>query len=68
MEVDGPPFETASEAAIAIYGKKTGGWWVSLADPTSGRTLRVVRREYIEAKAIDSDEDDQDDDGDDDEL
>jgi hypothetical protein len=24
VEVDGQPFETASEAAIAIYGKKTG--------------------------------------------
>jgi hypothetical protein len=33
-----------------------------------GRTLRAVRREYIEAMAVDSDEDDQDDDGDDDEL
>jgi hypothetical protein len=51
VEVDGQPFETAREAAIAIYGKKTGGWWFFLADPTSGRTLRAVRREYIEAMA-----------------
>jgi hypothetical protein len=39
VEVDGQPFETAREAAIAFYGKKTGGWWFFLADPTSGRTL-----------------------------
>jgi hypothetical protein len=46
----------------------TGGWWFFLADPTSGRTAGAVRREYIEAMVVDSDEDDQDDDGDDDEL
>ncbi|MCK1321638.1 hypothetical protein ABIB75_003796 [Bradyrhizobium sp. GM2.2] len=68
VEVDGQPFETAREAAIAIYGKKTGGWWFFLADPTSGRTLRDVRRDYIEAMAVDSDDDDQDDDGDVDEA
>ncbi|WP_256467782.1 MULTISPECIES: hypothetical protein [unclassified Bradyrhizobium] len=36
-------------------------------DPTSGCTLRDACRDYIEAMAVDSDEDDQDDDGDDDE-
>jgi hypothetical protein len=33
-----------------------------LTDPTSGRTLQAIRREYIEAMAVDSEEDDQDDD------
>jgi hypothetical protein len=68
VEVDGEAFESEREAATAIYGKKTGGWWFFLTDPTSGRTLRAVRREYIEAMAVDSEEDDQDDDGDDDEM
>ncbi|WP_143273787.1 hypothetical protein [Bradyrhizobium canariense] len=30
--------------------------WFFLADPTSGRTLWDVRRDYIEAMAVDSDE------------
>lgn len=68
VEVDSQPFATAREAANAIYGKRTGGWWFFMTDPTSGRTLRDVRREYIESMAVDSDEDDQDDDGDDDEV
>ncbi len=37
-------------------------------DPTSCRTLRDACRDYIEAMAVDLDEDDQDDDGDDDET
>ncbi|MBW5440725.1 hypothetical protein FXB41_40035 [Bradyrhizobium canariense] len=53
---------------FSIYGKKTGGWWVFPDDPTSGRTLRDACCDYIEAMAIDSDEDDQDDVGDDDET
>lgn len=68
VEVDGEAFASEREAATAIYGKKTGGWWFFLTDPTSGRTLRAIRREYIEAMAVDSEEDDQDDDGDDDET
>jgi hypothetical protein len=67
VEVDGEAFGNAREAATAICGKKTGGWWFFLTDPASGRTLRAVRRDYIEAMAVDSDDDDQGDD-DDDEL
>lgn len=65
VEVDGAAFANARDAATAIAGKRTGGWWFFLIDPTSGRTLRTVRREYIEAMAVDSDDDEQDDDGDD---
>ena len=68
VEVDGEAFGNAREAATAIYGKKTGGWWFFLTDPASGRTLRAVRRDYIEAMAVDSDDDDQSDDDDDDET
>ncbi|MDI2075362.1 DUF262 domain-containing protein [Bradyrhizobium sp. Mp27] len=68
VEVDGEAFDNAREAATAIYGKKTGGWWFFLTDPASGRTLRAVRRDYIEAMAVDSDDDEQGDDDDDDEA
>ncbi|WP_063712863.1 GmrSD restriction endonuclease domain-containing protein [Bradyrhizobium japonicum] len=68
VEVDGEAFANAREAATAIYGKKTGGWWFFLTDPASGRTLRAVRRDYIEAMAVDSDDDEQGDEDDDDET
>jgi hypothetical protein len=68
VEVDGEAYENAREAATAIYGKKTGGWWFFLTDPASGRTLRAVRRDYIEAMAVDSDDEEQGDDDDDDEA
>ncbi|MHB0789649.1 GmrSD restriction endonuclease domain-containing protein [Bradyrhizobium sp. 5.13L] len=68
VDVDGQPFENATEAATAICGKKTGGWWLFLTDPASRRSLRAVRRDYIEAMAVDSDDDEQGDDEDDDET
>jgi hypothetical protein len=68
VEVDGEAFGNAREAATAIAGKKTGGWWFFLTDPASGRSLRAVRRDYIETMAVDSDDDEQGDDDDDDEA
>jgi len=65
VEVDGKALENVGQAATEIYGKKTGGWWFFLTDPASGRTLRTVRREYVEAMVVDSDDDDQGDDDDD---
>jgi hypothetical protein len=68
IEIDGEVFANEREAATEIYGKKTGGWWFFLTDPTSGRTLRDVRRDYIETVAVDSDDDEQGDDDDDDDA
>jgi Restriction Enzyme Adenine Methylase Associated len=68
IEVDGVALANEREAATEIYGKKTGGWWFFLVDPTSGRTLRDVRRDYIEAVAVDSDDEDQGDEDDDDDA
>ncbi|WP_156948749.1 hypothetical protein [Bradyrhizobium sp. WSM1417] len=50
-------------AHIALFHlwKEDRDWWDFHDDPTSGRTLRDACRDYIEAMAIDSDEDDQDD-------
>ena len=64
VEVDGKAFENATDAATEIYGKRIGGWGFFLNDPASGRTLRTVRREYLEAMVVDSDDDDQADDED----
>lgn len=57
-------------AHIALFHlwKEDRGMVVFPDDPTSGCTLRDACRDYIEAMAVDSDEDDQDDDGDDDET
>jgi hypothetical protein len=66
VEVDGQAFSGPSEAASAIAGKRTGGWWFFLTDQASERSLRSIRRDYIDAMAVDADDDEQDDDGDED--
>lgn len=66
VEVDGKPLENAGVAATEIFGKKISGWGFFFADPASGRTLRAVKREYLESLADDPDDDDQGDDDDDD--
>jgi hypothetical protein len=67
IELDGVSFARPSDAASAITGKRTNGWWFFLADQASELSLRAVRRDYIDAMAVDADDEDQDDDdGDDD--
>ena len=68
VEVDGIAYADAREAATSIYGKKTGGWWFFLTDPQSRRSLRDVRREYIEAMAVDTEDDEQGEEDEDDET
>ena len=68
LEVDGTAYARPSEAAAAITGKPTNGWGFFLTDQQSRRSLRMVRREYVDAMAVeDANEDDLDDDGDEDE-
>jgi hypothetical protein len=66
VEVDAVAFSSPTEAATAIAGKRTNGWAFFLTDQASRRSLRVVRRDYVEALAVDA-EDDEPDDGDEDE-
>lgn len=47
-------------------GKSTNGWQFFLADQALRRSLRDVRRDYIEINAVEVDEDETDDEGDDD--
>jgi hypothetical protein len=67
VEVDGIAYASPSEAASRIAGHAMNGWWFFLTDPTSKRSLRTVRREYVESMAVDAEDDEPEDEGDDDE-
>jgi hypothetical protein len=67
IEVDDVPFTSPSQAAVHIVGHAMNGWWFFLTDQASRRSLRNVRGDYVNAMAVDV-EDDPDDDGDDDEA
>jgi hypothetical protein len=68
VEVDGVAYSKPSDAATAIVGKRTGGWWFFLVDQASQRSLRSVRRDYVNAMSVDAEDDDADEDGDEDEV
>ncbi len=67
VEVDGVAFSSPTEAATAIAGKRTNGWAFFLTDQASRQSLRTVRRDYVNAMAVDVEDDEADDDGDEDE-
>jgi Protein of unknown function DUF262/Protein of unknown function (DUF1524)/Restriction Enzyme Adenine Methylase Associated len=67
VEVDSIAFARATDAASAIAGKRTNGWWFFLVDQQSKRSLRDVRQDYVETMSISDEEEEADDDGDDDE-
>jgi hypothetical protein len=64
IEVDGKTFASPSDAATTMVGQKRNGWWFFLVDPAIKRSLRQVRREYIEQLTIDTEDDEVDDDED----
>ncbi len=43
VEVDGVAYSSPSDAAAALVGKRTGGWWFFLTDQASGTSLRKIR-------------------------
>jgi len=67
VEVDGVAFSSPSEAATSITGHPTNGWWFFLVDQASRRSLRTVRRDYVNAMAVDVEDDEAEEDGDEDE-
>ena len=67
VEVDGVAFSSPFNAASSIVGKRTNGWGFFLTDQTSKRSLRDVRRDYLNSIAGDAEDDEPDDDGGDDE-
>jgi hypothetical protein len=68
VEVDGVAYANPSEAATAVAGKRTGGWWFFLTDQANRTSLRKIRRDYVNAMAVDEEDDESDDDDDDDEA
>jgi hypothetical protein len=58
IEIDGKSFHRPTDAATAVVGKKTNGWWFFLTDQASKRSLSTVRLEYAEPRALDTDDDD----------
>jgi hypothetical protein len=64
VEVDAVAYGGPSEAASAITGKRTGGWWFFLTDQASRTSLRKIRRDYVNAMAVDEEDDEPDDDDD----
>jgi len=65
IEVDGKAYASPSDAARKMVGHQTNGWWFFLVDPGSRRSLRQVRRDYVEQLTIDAEDDETDDDEDD---
>ncbi|ALA59733.1 GmrSD restriction endonuclease domain-containing protein [Nitrospira moscoviensis] len=67
VEVDGVVYESPSPAASKIVGHQTNGWWFFLVDQASRRSLRMVRRDYINNLAVETEDDEPDDDDDEEE-
>lgn len=67
LEVQGTTFTTPSEAAAALTGHSTNGWWYLLVQVSPRRSLRDVWRDYVDSLAVDAEEE-TDDDGEDDEA
>jgi hypothetical protein len=61
------PFSSPSQAASHIVGHAMNGWWFFLIDQASRTSLRTVRRDYVNAMAVDAEDDEPDEDGDEDE-
>lgn len=67
--LDDQLFSSPSDAAKTITGGagSVNGWWFFLVDQASKRSLRDVRREYVNAMSMDSEDDEGDDEGEEDE-
>jgi len=65
LRPDGMSVIAATDAASAITGKRTNGWWFFVTDQETERSLRSIRRDYVDAMSVDADDDDE---GDEDEI
>jgi hypothetical protein len=66
VDLAGSVYSTPSEAAGHVTDRPTNGWWFFLVDQASKRSLRDVRREYLDSLSVEEDE--TDDEGDDDDA
>lgn len=65
IDIDGRVYNAPSEAARALTGSPTvNGWWFFLVETNPRRSLRQLRRDYLDSlnEEIDEDDDDSDDD------
>ncbi|WP_447601730.1 GmrSD restriction endonuclease domain-containing protein [Nitrospira sp. Nam80] len=67
LEIDGVVYESPSPAARNIVGHQMNGWWFFLVDQASRRSLRMVRRDYINSMAVETEDDEPDEEEDDEE-
>ncbi len=67
IELDGQLFDSPSLAAVHLTKYAMSGWWFFFVDSKSKRSLKIVRREYLESLQAEDDEDDGDEDDDDEE-
>lgn len=65
IELDGRQYLKPSEAATAVCGYVTNGWWFFLVQQRPRRSLRDVWREYVDSLAVDAADDDAEDEDDD---
>jgi hypothetical protein len=68
VEFAGIAYSRPSETATAVTGKRTNGWWFFLVDQNSKRSFRDVRSDYVNAMALDAEDDEPDEDVDEDEA
>lgn len=57
IEIGGVVYDRPTEAASSLTGKRTGGWWFFLTDQQSRTSLRAIRRDYVNAMAVEEEDD-----------
>ncbi len=62
LDLGGDIYDSPSAAAGSITGRATNGWWFLLVEKEPVRSLRLVRREYLDSVAGGSDDEDGEDD------
>jgi hypothetical protein len=65
LDVAGTIYPTPSAAATVVAERAMNGWWLFLVEQKPKRSLKDVRRQYIDSLDVDSDEDDGEDESDD---
>jgi hypothetical protein len=68
IEIEGVNYSSPTDAASAVAGTRRNGWYYFLVDQASKRSLSDVRRDYVNAMAVDDEDDEPDDEGDEDEA
>lgn len=68
VQLDGESYSNPNDAARVITGKQTDGWYFFLTEQSSERSLGHIRYEYLNAMAVDAEDDEPDEEGDEDDV